>query len=223
MAVLTWDAVGSKTYETGVSKGILFVKDKSGAYTAGKAWSGMTAVNENPSGAESNPIFADNKKYLNLVSAEEYGCTIEAYTYPDEFAECDGSAQLAAGVTIGQQPRKGFGFAYRTEIGDDAEGINKGYKIHLVYNCQAAPSGKAYQTINNSMEATTFSWEITTTPVEVEGHKPTATITIDSTKVESGKLKAIEDMLYGTSSEESKLPSVSELITLLKGSGSLPA
>lgn len=214
---LVWDETGKKLYETGVSKGVLFVKDDTGKYTAGVAWNGLTSVNENPSGAEASPIYADNVKYLNLMSAEEFGATIEAYTYPDEFAACDGSAEVAAGVMIGQQSRKGFGFAYRTEIGDDIVGTDKGYKLHLIYNCQAAPSSKTYQTINESPEAMTFSWEISTTPAPApSGFKPTAKITIDSTKVDAGKLAAFEAKLYGAESTPATLPTVAEVVEMFK-------
>lgn len=214
---LVWDETGKKLYETGVSKGVLYVKDTAGAYGAGVAWNGMTSVNENPSGAEATPIYADNLKYLNLVSAEEFAATIEAYTYPDEFAECDGSAVVTEGVILGQQSRKGFGFCYRTEVGDDIVGTDRGYKLHLVYNCQAAPSGKTYQTINESPEAMTFSWEVTTTPAPApKPYKPSATITVDSTKVPAEKMKALEDILYGKDAVAAKLPSIEEVITLLK-------
>lgn len=216
MAKLVWDETGKKLYETGVSKAVLYVKDDDGSYLTGVAWNGLTAVNENPSGAESTPLYADNQKYLNLTSAEEFGATIEAYTYPEEFAACDGSAEVATGVTIGQQTRKEFGFVYRTEIGDDIKGVDKGYKIHIVYNCKAAPSAKNYQTINDSPEAMTFSWEISTTPAPVpDGFNPTATVTIDSTKVQPAQMKKIEDKLYGDASSGSPtLPSVAELVTL---------
>lgn len=220
MAKILWDQVGKKFYETGVSNGVLYVGNGSGGYGNGVAWNGLTQVVENPSGAEATPIYADNVKYLNLMSAEEFAATIEAYTYPDEFAECDGSASIVAGVTIGQQARKMFGFSYKTKIGNDTVGDSLGYKIHVVYNCQAAPSGKTYGTINESPEAITMSWEVTTTPVVVEGYKPTATLVIDSTKVKPATLKAVEDKLYGTEEAESALPSLSELIALIKQSES---
>lgn len=220
MAKILWDQVGKKFYETGVSNGVLYVGNGSGGYGNGVAWNGLTQVVENPSGAEATPIYADNVKYLNLMSAEEFAATIEAYTYPDEFAECDGSASIVAGVTIGQQARKMFGFSYKTKIGNDTVGDSLGYKIHVVYNCQAAPSGKTYGTINESPEAITMSWEVTTTPVVVEGYKPTATLVIDSTKVKPATLKAVEDKLYGTDEAESALPSLSELIALIKQSES---
>lgn len=214
---LVWDETGAKLYETGVSKGVLYPKTTAGAYDAGIAWNGMTSVNENPSGAESTAIYADNSKYLSLISAEEFGATLEAYTYPDEFAECDGSAVVTPGLTIGQQTRKGFGFCYRTEVGDDIVGTEKGYKIHIVYNCQAAPSGKTYQTINESPEAMTFSWEITTTPAPAPApFKPSATIVADSTKIDAAKMQALEDLLYGKNSVAAKLPSISEVIAVIK-------
>ena len=208
MAKLVWDQSGQKFFETGVSNGVLYVSDGQGGYKKGVAWNGLISVAENPSGAESNPVYADNIKYLNVISAEEFGATIEAYTYPDEFMECDGSAQVVAGVNIGQQARKSFGICYRTRVGNDVAGDNLGYKIHVIYNCQASPSGKTYSTVNESPEAITFSWEVTTTPVPVEGFRPTATVVFDSTKLEAGKMSAVENALYGTVTEESKLPSI---------------
>lgn len=216
MSRLIWDQVGKKFYETGVSNGVLYVANGTGGYKTGVAWNGLSQVSENNSGAEATPIYADNIKYLNLISAEEFGATIEAYTYPDEFAECDGSAQVVAGVTLGQQDRKQFGFCYRTRIGNDVSGDSLGYKIHVVYNCIAAPSGKTYGSINESPEAITFSWEVTTTPVNVEGYKPSATLVIDSTKVKAATLQAVEDKLYGGTSSEPTLPSLEELIQLIK-------
>ena len=195
MAKLVWDETGKRLYETGVSKGVLYVQADDGTYGNGVAWNGLTAVNESPSGAEATPLYADDIKYLELTSTEEYGASIEAYTYPEEFEQCDGSAELGAGVTIGQQPRKAFGFCYRTLIGNDVKNNDYGYKIHIVYGAKAAPSEKAYQTVNDSPEAITFSWELTTTPVNVEGYKPTACVTIDSTKVEPAKLTSIEEAL----------------------------
>ena len=197
MSRIVWDKTGERYYETGVKQGVLYPIQNDGKYTKGVAWNGLTAVTESPSGAEATPLYADDIKYLNLISNEEFGCTIEAYTYPDEFAECDGSAALAAGVMIGQQNRKIFGLSYRTAFGNDVDGTNHGYKLHLIYGCQAAPSEKAYATINDSPEAITFSWEVTTTPVSVTGFKPTSQITIDSTKVKPEKLTALEDILYG--------------------------
>ena len=212
---ITWDKSGERYYETGVKRGVLYVMDK-GAYGNGVAWNGLTAVTESPSGAEASPMYADDIKYLNLYSAEEFAATVEAYTYPDEFAECDGSAEIAPGVTIGQQKRKTFGMCYTTVIGNDTDGNDYGYKIHIIYGANAAPSEKAYATINDSPEAITFSWELTTTPVEVAGHKPTASLTIDSTKTTPEKMKAIEDILYGTESQEPRLPLPSEIADLLK-------
>ena len=218
MAKLVWDKTGERLYETGVDRGVLYVQSN-GTYPNGVAWNGLTAVTESPSGAEATPLYADNIKYLNLMSAEEFGCTIEAYTYPEEFAECDGSAELATGVTIGQQARKTFGLSYRTKIGNDATGDKCGYKLHLIYGGLASPSEKAYATINDSPEAITFSWEVSTTPVSVDGHSPTASITIDSTKVEPTKLAALEEILYGKdgdsgSGTEPRLPLPSEIATL---------
>lgn len=216
MAKLVWDQSGQKFFETGVSNGVLYVSDGQGGYLKGVAWNGLTSVAENPSGAESNPVYADNIKYLNIVSAEEFGATIEAYTYPDEFMECDGSAQVVAGVNIGQQARKSFGISYRTRVGNDVAGDNLGYKIHVIYNCQAAPSGKTYSTVNESPEAITFSWEVTTTPVPVEGFRPTATVVFDSTKLDAEKMAAVENALYGGASSEPGLPSIEELLALVQ-------
>lgn len=223
MAKIVWDATGERFYETGVDHGVLYPIQTGGVYTKGVAWNGLTSVSESPSGAESTAIYADNIKYLNLLSAEEFGATIEAYTYPDEFAECDGSATPTAGVTLGQQSRKVFGLCYRTMIGNDVDGQEHGYKLHLIYGCQASPSEKGYQTINDSPEAITFSWEITTTPVNVTGYKPTACLTIDSTKVDSTKLAALEEVLYGkdgtgdpeTGGTDPKLPLPDEVIEML--------
>lgn len=216
MARLKWDQVGERLYETGVQKGVLYDQDSTGNYPSGVAWNGLTGVTESPSGAEQTPLYANNSKYAVLTSAEEYGATIEAYTYPKEFEKCDGSAEVAPGVTIGQQKRSPFGFSYRTEIGNDTEGTKHGYKLHLVYNCMASPSEKGHSTVNDSPEAITFSWELTTTPVEVDGHEPTASITIDSTVVDAERLSALEDILYGTEEEEPRLPLPDEVITLLK-------
>lgn len=206
MAALTWDETGKRLYETGVRKGVLYVMDNSGTYPEGVAWNGLTAVTESPSGADSNPLYADDIKYLDLRSAEEFGATIEAYTYPDEFAECDGTAELADGVTIGQQARKSFGLCYRTVLGNDISNDAYGYKLHLIYGATAAPSEKGYQTVNDSPEAITFSWELTTTPVNVTGMKPTAIITIDSTKADPDKLAALEAILYGGENTTARLP-----------------
>ena len=217
MSRITWDNTGERYYETGVKMGVLYPIQTGGVYTKGVAWNGLTAVTESPSGAEATALYADDVKYLNLMSNEEFGATIEAYTYPDEFAECDGSAALAAGVMIGQQKRKTFGLCYRTTVGNDVDGSDYGYKLHLVYGCLAAPSEKAYSTINDSPEAITFSWEVSTTPVNVSGFKPTSQITIDSTKVDETKLKNLEDILYGKdgdSSTEPKLPLPDEVAAI---------
>ena len=215
MSKIVWDKTGERLYETGVDHGVLYPMGASGKYENGVPWNGLTAVTESPSGAESNPLFADNIKYLNLISAEDFGCTIEAYTYPDEFAVCDGSAEPVAGMIIGQQARKVFGLSYRTMIGNDVDGQDHGYKLHLIYGAQASPSEKSYQTINDSPEAISFSWEITTTPVEVEGYKPTACVTIDSTKVDATKLAALEKILYGDDNVEPSLPTPNEVIAAL--------
>lgn len=213
---LVWDNTGERYYETGVKQGVLYPQGEGGTYPKGVAWNGLTAVTESPSGAEATPLYADDIKYLNLYSAEEFGATVEAYTYPDEFAQCDGSAEIADGVTIGQQTRKAFGMAYKTTLGNDVKGSDYGYKLHLIYGAMAAPSEKAYATINDSPEAITFSWELTTTPVSVAGFKPTASITIDSTKVDAEKLKALEDILYGAEETEARLPLPNEVATLMK-------
>ena len=216
MATLTWDVQGERYYETGVSKGVLY-PFKEGKYSKGVAWNGLTAVNESPSGAEPTPLYADNIKYLNLLSNEEFAATVEAYTYPDEFAECDGSAELAAGVSVGQQKRIPFGLSYVTKLGNDTDGQDHGYKIHLIYGALAKPTQKNYATINDNPEAITFSWELSTTPVAVPNMRPTACITIDSTKVAPENLKKIEDKLYGTESEEAALPTPAELAALIAG------
>ena len=218
MSKLVWDNTGERLYETGVSKGVLYIPTE-GVYSKGVAWNGLTAVTESPSGAEATPLYADDIKYLNLMSNEEFGCTIEAYTYPDEFAECDGSASLVDGVYIGQQARKTFGFCYRTVLGNDTENNDHGYKLHLIYGCLAAPSEKSYATINDSPEAITFSWEVSTTPVNVAGHKPTACITIDSTKVDPTKLATLETKLYGDTSAEPMLPLPDEIAQIFNTSG----
>ena len=215
MAKLVWDATGEKTYETGLDHGVLYPITSQGTYTPGVAWNGLSSVSESPSGAEANAIYADNIKYLNLYSAEEFGATIEAYTYPDEWAECDGSANLADGVVLGQQDRKTFGLCYRTVLGNDVDGDAHGYKLHLIYGAKASPSERQYQTINDSPEAITFSWEISTTPINVTGHKPVSCITIDSTKADATKLAALEDVLYGTNSEDPKLPLPDEIATIM--------
>lgn len=197
MSKLKWDQTGERLYETGVRMGVLYPIQTGGVYSKGVAWNGLTAVTESPSGAEASPLYADDIKYLNLISNEEFGATIEAYTYPDEFAECDGSASIATGVYIGQQARKTFGLCYRTVLGNDVDNNDYGYKLHLIYGAMAAPSEKGYSTINDSPEAITFSWEVTTTPVNVAGFKPTASLTIDSTKADKAKLAALEEILYG--------------------------
>ena len=215
MAKLVWDQSGDRLFETGVSNGVLYVRNSEGEYPLGVPWNGLTGVTESPSGAEATPLYADNIKYLSLMSNEEFGATIEAYTYPDEFAQCDGSAELGTGVMIGQQTRKYFGLAYKTVIGNDTDGNAYGYKLHLIYGAQAAPSEKAYATINDSPEAITFSWELTTTPIEVDGFKPTATLIIDSTKIDAGSLASIEALLFGTEAEEASLPTPDEILAIL--------
>lgn len=215
MAKLTWDDTGKRLFETGVKQGVLYPIQEGGEYTKGVAWNGLITVTESPSGAEATPLYADDIKYLNLMSNEEFGATIEAYTYPDEFAECDGSAALATGVMIGQQKRKIFGLCYRTTIGNDVDGNDHGYKLHLVYGCLAAPSEKAYSTINDNPDAITFSWEVSTTPVNVDGFKPTSQITIDSTKADEAKLAALEKVLYGDENSEAKLPLPGEIKTMM--------
>lgn len=217
--LLKWDEIGTRFYETGVEKGVLYTQDATGAYPKGVAWSGLTAVTESPSGAEATPIFADNIKYLSLTSAEEFGATIEAYTYPDEFAICDGSADIADGVIVGQQPRKMFGLCYRTTLGNDVAMNEYGYKLHIIYGATASPSEKAYATINDDPEAITFSWELTTIAVNVTGFKPTASIVIDSTKADPDKLAELEAILYGNSEvpeTEARLPLPDEIKTLME-------
>ena len=221
MSKLVWDKTGERYYETGVKNGVLYIPTE-GVYSKGVAWNGLTAVTESPSGAEATALYADDMKYLSLYSAEEFGATIEAYTYPDEFAQCDGSAELAKGVSIGQQTRKTFGLCYRTTVGNDTDGNDYGYKLHMIYGCMASPSEKAYATINDSPDAITFSWEVTTTPVSVAGFKPTASITIDSTKADPTKLAALEDILYGKDGEpgsEARLPLPDEIKTLMSAAG----
>lgn len=217
MSKLMWDQTGERFFETGVSKGVLYVQGTGGTYPKGVAWNGLTAVTESPSGAEATPLYADNIKYLNLLSNEEFGATIEAYTYPDEFAECNGEKSLVEGVTIGQQARKAFGMSYQTKIGNDVDANDHGYKIHIIYGAFAAPSEKAYATINDSPEAITFSWELTTTPVEVSGGKPTASLVIDSTKVSAEGLAAIEKILYGDGDTEARLPLPDEVASIING------
>jgi hypothetical protein len=217
MAPLTWDQIGDKLYETGVDHGVLYLPDPAGIYNKGYAWNGLTTVTESPSGAAATPQYADNIKYLNLVSAEEFGGTIEAFTYPDEFAECDGTSVPEPGVTVGQQSRKTFGLSYRTKVGNDIDGEDFGYKLHLVYGALAAPSDKAYATINDSPAAISFSWAITTTPVPVTDLKPTSLIVVDSTVVDPAKLKSLEDLLYGVAAIEAALPTPDAVITLFAG------
>ena len=219
MSKIVWDAIGEHTFETGVRNGVLYLKDAQGAYSTGVAWNGLTSVSESPEGAEATDLYADDIKYLTLMSAENFKATIEAYTYPDEFAECDGSATIADGVTIGQQSRKPFGLCYRTAVGNDTDGNEHGYKLHIVYGCLASPSEKQYSTINDSPEAITFSWEVSTTPVNVNGKKPTATLIIDSTKADKSKLTALEAILYGSETEEPRLPLPDEIATLMAKAG----
>jgi hypothetical protein len=215
MAILTWDTVGAKKFETGVDKGVLFKKDTNGDYTLGYAWVGLTAVTESPSGAESNKSYADNKVYANIVSAEDFSATLEAFTYPDQFMTCDGTAELTPGVYIGQQNREVFGLAYRTKIGNDVSGIGFGYKIHLIYGGMAAPAERAYSTINESTEPMPLSWDISTTPVDVAGKNPTAILTIDSTKVNATNLANFEAILYGTAGVNARLPLPAEVASLV--------
>lgn len=215
MSKLVWDKTGERLYETGVKQGVLYPQAAGGTYPKGVAWNGLTNITESPSGAEATALYADDIKYLNLVSAEEFGGTIEAYTYPDEFAECDGSAALTDGVFIGQQDRKTFGLCYRTTLGNDVDSNGHGYKLHLIYGALAAPSEKAYATINDSPEAITFSWEFKTTPVNVADHKPTASLTLDSTKVSETKMAALEKVLYGDVDTEARLPLPDEVVQIL--------
>ena len=226
MAKIVWDKSSERLYETGVKNGVLYVQGTGGTYTKGVAWNGLASVTESPSGAEPTPLYADDIKYLNLLSTEEFGATIEAYTYPDEFAECDGSKSIAAGVYIGQQARKTFGMCYKTTLGNDTEGNDHGYKLHIIYGALAAPSEKAYETINDSPEAIAFSWEISTTPVNVKGSKPTATIVIDSTKANPEKLAALEVILFGSDAPngegagtDPRLPLPDEIATLMTAEG----
>lgn len=212
---LVWNEVGTKVYETGVKQGVLYPQASTGLYEDGVAWSGLVSVTESPSGAEPTPIYADDTKYATLMSREEFGASIEAFTYPDEFGVCDGSAEISPGVLIGQQARTPFGLCYRTTIGNDTAGTDHGYKLHLIYGALAAPSEKAYSTINESPEAITFSWELTTTPVAVTGKKPTASLVIDSTKVDALKLAALEDILYGVALVDARLPLPDEIVTLM--------
>lgn len=217
MSKIVWDEIGERFFETGVKMGVLYPQDSTGKYPKGVAWNGLTAVNESPSGADATDLYADDDVYATLRAKEKFGATIEAYTYPDEFAACDGSAELAQGITIGQQARKAFGLCYRTAVGNDVDGDEHGYKIHLVYGATAAPSSKDYATVNESPEAITFSWEISATPIKVTGHKPTATLTIDSRTVEPAALTKIEQLLYGTEQKEAQLPTPDEILALIAG------
>ena len=220
MSKLVWDATGEHIYETGLRMGVLYPLNASGAYTPGVAWNGLTSVSESPSGAEANPIYADDIEYANLFSREEFGATIEAYTYPDEWAECDGSANLAPGVVIGQQNRKTFGLCYRTVVGNEVEGEEFGYKLHIIYGAKASPSERQYQTIGDSPEAISFSWEISTIPVNVNGHKPVSTVTLDSTKVDQTKLAQLEAILYGGDNVDPRLPLPDEIATIFASGSS---
>ena len=221
MSKLVWDQTGEREYETGVKNGVLYVQGESGTYPKGVAWNGLISVTESPSAAEATALYADDIKYLNLMSNEEFGATIEAYMSPEEFDQCDGTASLATGVSIGQQKRKTFGMAYKTTIGNDVDGNDYGYKIHLIYGALAAPSEKAYSSINDSPEAMTLSWEVSTTPVTVDGFKPTATVVIDSTKVEPAKLAALEAILFGSEEKEARLPLPDEIVSII-GTASVP-
>lgn len=212
---LEWDKVGEHLYETGTDHGVIYPIDSEGKYSKGVVWNGLTGVTESPSGADLTDLWADNIKYASIRSAENFGATIEAYTYPDEFAICDGSAELVPGVTIGQQPRKAFGFSYRTVIGNEVEYSDYGYKLHLIYNATVSPSEKAYQTINDSPDAITFSWEMSTTPVNVTGFKPTACLIIDSTKVSKEQMEKIESALYGTDEKDAYLPTPDEVANII--------
>ena len=216
MARLIWDEVGQRFFETGVKNGVLYVQDNDGSYKNGVVWNGLTAVTESPSGAEETPLYADDVKYLTLRSAEEFGATVEAYTYPEEFEQCDGTASIAAGVTIGQQARRAFGLCYRTSVGNDIQGQNFSYKLHLIYGCTVAPSEKSYSTINDNPEAITFSWELSTVPVPVDGFSPTASLVIDASKVDEGKMQLLEDALFGDESNEAKLLLPNEIMEMLK-------
>lgn len=212
---LEWDKTGEKLYETGVKMGVLYQQADGGTYPKGVAWNGLSAVTESPSGAEASPIYADDSKYINLLSTEDFNATVEAFMYPDEFAECDGTAEIAPGVSIGQQDRKAFGMCYRTIVGNDTEKDSHGYKLHIIYGATAAPSEKGYSSVNDSPEAITFSWELSTNPVNVKNAKPTASLTIDSTKVDAQKLAKLEDILYGSAEADARLPLPDEIATLM--------
>lgn len=216
MAKLIFNNVGERLFETGVKNGVLYVMGDDGAYENGVVWNGLTAVTESPSGAETTPLYADDVKYVVIYAAEEFGATVEAYTYPEEFEQCDGSAAISEGITIGQQTRKSFGMCYKTSVGNDVQGQDYGYKIHIIYGAKAAPSEKSYSTINDSPEAVTFSWELSTVPVPVEGHNPTATMVIDSTRVPAEKMALIEAKLYGSEDADATLPLPNEILALIK-------
>ena len=216
MSKLVWDQDGERLYETGTEQGVLYPKSDDGTYPKGYAWNGLTGVSEAPSGAEETALYADNIKYLSLTSTEEFGATITAYTYPDEFEKCDGSADIAPGVTIGQQDRTPFGLVYKTQIGNDTKGNSHGYKLHMVYGAKAKPSSRDYKTINDSPEAIELSWEISTTPIKVPGSKPTAHLTINSTKVNAAKLAKLEDILFGSETSDARLPLPAEIIEIMK-------
>lgn len=216
MAKLVFNNVGERLFETGVKNGVLYVMGDEGTYENGVVWNGLTAVTESPSGAETTPLYADDVKYVVIYAAEEFGATVEAYTYPEEFEQCDGSAAISEGITIGQQTRKSFGMCYKTSVGNDVQGQDYGYKIHIIYGAKAAPSEKSYSTINDSPEAVTFSWELSTVPVPVEGHNPTATMVIDSTRVPAEKMKLIEAKLYGSEESDATLPLPDEILALIK-------
>lgn len=218
---IVWDQTGERLFETGVKNGVLYPINSEGAYTPGVAWNGLTSVSESPSGAEATDLYADDAKYLSLLSAETFGATVEAYMYPVEFEVCDGTAEIEPGVTIGQQARKVFGLCYRTTIGNDVDGNDHGYKLHLIYGCKATPSQKQYGTINDSPDAITFSWEINTTPVSVDGYKPTASLVIDSTKLTKAQMDAIEEVLYGSETAEARLPLPAEVASIIKGAKAL--
>ena len=216
MARLIWDEVGQRFFETGVKNGVIYVQNNDGSYANGVVWNGLTAITESPSGAEETPLYADDVKYLTLRSAEEFGATIEAFTYPEEFEQCDGSALIADGVTIGQQARKAFGLCYRTAVGNDIQGQEFSYKLHIIYGCTVAPSEKSYSTINDNPEAITFSWELSTVPVPVDGFKPTASLVIDANKVDAGKLQLLENALFGDAENEAKLLLPNQIMELMK-------
>lgn len=216
---IEWDRVGEHFYETGVDHGVFYERDATGNYINGVPWNGLTAVNETPSGAEASGIYADNMKYLNLISKEEFAATIEAYTYPKKFQECDGSVEVAPGVTIGQQARKTFGFCYRTKIGNDIDNDAHGYKLHMLYGCSATPSDRSYGTVSDNPDAINFSWELNTTPVNVEGNQPTSIMVIDSTEVDATTLKALEDILYGTEDTSPRMPLPAEIIEMFEEAG----